>query len=527
MRTKRLLLPVLAAALFALGSGCDQIPQPTRTDQANAANPPPAASATSPQAAAPQTQTPQAPVQTAQGPRQILPDFATVVEQNGKAVVNITATKMLTGARVPQFGRGGGGGGDEDNPLYEFFRRFGIPLPQGPQGPHGGAPGMPMQGQGSGFIVESNGIVLTNAHVVEGADEVRVRLSDRREFKGKVVGTDPATDIAVVRIEAKDLPTVRLGDPSKLRVGEWVIAIGSPFGFENSVTAGIVSATSRSLPEGTYVPFIQTDAAVNPGNSGGPLFNMAGEVIGINSQIYSRTGGYMGVAFAIPIDVAANVKTQLVKSGKVERGRIGVAIQDVNQSLAQSFGLDRPQGALVASVEPGGPAEKAGLKQGDVLLAIDGRPIERSNELPPLVANVKPGHKATFDVWRDRRKMQIAVTVGELKPEKVAAAGGRSGGAPARESEQAVESGKLGLALRQPSEEEKQELKGAPGLVVERSSGAAASAGIRPGDVVSAINGVPIKSIEDVRKTMEGAGKSVAVLIRRGDSSLYVPVEVG
>jgi serine protease Do len=520
MRTSLILSAAIAAVLLTLGYGCDQIPKPSSTDQATAATSPPATSATTKEAAPSSTTPPGA----APGARQILPDFAAIVDANGKAVVNITASKNLSGARMPQLGRGGG---DEDNPLYEFFRRFGIPVPQVPQGPQGPGPGMPMQGQGSGFIVDASGIVLTNAHVVEGADEVRVRLSDRREFKGKVLGADSATDIAVVRIDAKDLPTVKLGDPSKLRVGEWVIAIGSPFGFENSVTAGIVSATSRSLPEGTYVPFIQTDAAVNPGNSGGPLFNMAGEVIGINSQIYSRTGGYMGVAFAIPIDVAANVKTQLVEKGKVERGRIGVAIQDVNQSLAQSFGLDRPQGALVASVEPGGPADKAGLKTGDVLLAIDGKPVERSNQLPPLVASVKPGAKATFDVWRDRKKTQVSVTVGELKPEKVASAGpGR--GLPRQKDEQAaVESGKLGLALRQPNDEEKQELKGVEGLVVERSSGAAASAGIRPGDVVSAINGQPVKSIDDVKKTLENAGKNVALLIRRGDASIYVPVEVG
>jgi len=519
MRANAILFSVIAAVLLPLGYGCDQIPKPVSTDQADkAASAPPAAGAAP---AAPATP-PQPQGSTAGAPiaRQMVPDFAAIVDANGKAVVNITATKAMTGARLPQFGRGGGGD-DEDNPLYEFFRRFGIPVPQLPPGGGGGMPQMPMQGQGSGFIVESNGIILTNAHVVEGANEVRVRLSDRREFKGTVAGVDKATDIAVVRIDATDLPTVRLGDPSKLRVGEWVLAIGSPFGFENSVTAGIVSATSRSLPEGTYVPFIQTDAAVNPGNSGGPLFNLAGEVIGINSAIYSRTGGYMGVAFAIPIDVAANVKTQLVKSGRVERGRIGVAIQDVNQSLAQSFGLDRPHGALIASVEPGGPAEKAGLKPGDVLLAIDGRPIERSNELPPLVANVKPGSKATFEVWRDRKKVPIAVTVGELKPEKVA------GGPAPDEPQAAVDAGKLGLALRPPSEAERRELNGAAGLVVERASGAAASAGIRPGDVVSAINGVPIKSVDDVRKTLEQAGKTVAVLIRRGDSSIFVPVDVG
>ena len=320
---------------------------------------------------------------------QTLPGVAAIAEANKEAVVNISASAGQTPASaapgVPeQF---------EGTPFEEFFRRFQIPQPN-----------IPRQGMGSGFIVEPDGVILTNAHVVAGADEVRVRLTDRREFKGKVLGVDKPTDIAVIKIDAKGLPTVKLGDPRSIRVGEWVVAIGSPFGFENTVTAGIVSATSRSLPDGTYVPFIQTDAAVNPGNSGGPLFNMKGEVIGINSQIYSRTGGYQGLAFAIPVDVAANVKTQLVQHGKVERGRLGVSIQEVSQSLAQSFGLERPRGALVAQVEKRSPAEKAGIKPGDVLLGVNGKAVERSAELPPLVAAVKPGTKATFELWRDGRR---------------------------------------------------------------------------------------------------------------------------
>ena len=285
-----------------------------------------------------------------------LPDFAAIVEANKAAVVNITTTAKAGAAapELPEEFRSG--------PFGEFFRRFQIPQ-------------LPQRGQGSGFIVEAGGVILTNAHVVEGADEVRVRLTDRREFKGRVLGADKATDIAVVKIEASGLPTVKLGDPRKVKVGEWVVAIGSPFGFENSVTAGIVSATSRSLPEGAYVPFIQTDAAVNPGNSGGPLFNLKGEVIGVNSQIYSRTGGYQGLSFAVPIDVAAGVKTQLVAHGKVERGRLGVLIQEVSQPLAESFGLERPRGALVASVESGSPAARAGIEPGDVLLGMNGRAI--------------------------------------------------------------------------------------------------------------------------------------------------------
>jgi len=418
---------------------------------------------------------------------QTLPDFAAVVDANKGAVVNITATK-----NVPA--QAAAGEDDDDNPLNEFFRRFQGPMPR-----------MPMQGMGSGFIVHPDGVVLTNAHVVEGADEVRVRLTDRREFKGKVVGVDRLTDVAVVKIDAKGLPTVNLGDPSKIRVGEWVLAIGSPFGFENTVTAGIVSGTSRSLPEGTYVPFIQTDAAVNPGNSGGPLFNLRGEVIGINSAIYSRTGGYMGVAFAIPIDVAANVEEQLLKTGKVERGRIGVGIQDVNAQLAQSFGLERPMGALVSTVESGGPAEKAGVKPGDVIVSFNGKAIDRSSELPPLVATAKPGSKANVEVWRDGKKQTLALAVGELKEQSIAR------GTPKGPGERG---GKLGLAVR-------------PLTPEEQVGGPAARAGLRPGDVITAVNGAPVKSPDDLRKQVEKAKGSVALLVRRGDASIFVPIEIG
>jgi len=427
---------------------------------------------------------------------QTLPDFTTIVEGNKAAVVNITST-----LKAKSSDEDAAEGMDEDDPFYDFFRRFQgqgrIPQQQEPR---------IRQGMGSGFIVESNGVVLTNAHVVEGADEVRVRLSDRREFKGKVLGVDHQSDIAVVKIDATGLPVVKLGDPAQLRVGEWVLAIGSPFGFENSATVGIVSATSRSLPDGTYVPFIQTDAAVNPGNSGGPLFNMRGEVIGINSQIYSRSGGYQGIAFAIPINVAAQVKEQLVKYGKVERGRIGVAIQEVSQSLAESFGLDKPRGALVASVEPGGPAEKAGIQPGDVVLAVNGKALDRSAELPPLVAAVKPGSKASFDVWRDGAKRTLAVTVGELKPDQVA-----------RAPEQREDGGKLGLALRQSDE----------GLVVEKASGPAARAGIRTGDVVVAVNGKRLKNAEELRTATAKAKGTVALLVKRGEQSIFVPIELG
>src|SRR5688572_27362704 len=445
MNAKRVPIGLLVAALFAGGIGAAGVAQ----FPVQAADP----------AAAVQT----------------LPDFAAIAEANKAAVVNITSSKA---------------GNEVQNQI----------------------PGMPreraMQGMGSGFIVDASGVILTNAHVVEGADEVRVRLTDRREFKGKVLGADKATDIAVVKIEASGLPVVRLGDPSKVRVGEWVAAIGSPFGFENTVTQGIVSATSRSLPDGSYVPFIQTDAAVNPGNSGGPLFNLKGEVIGINSQIYSRTGGYQGLAFAIPIDVATNVQQQLIAHGKVERGRIGVTIQEVSQPLAQSFGLDRPRGALVASVEDGSPADKAGLKAGDVLLAVEGKTIERSAEVPLVVAAVKPGSKVTFDVWRDGKKQTLGVTVGAIKAEQVAAA--------AQGEKGAVDTGKLGLAVRQSED----------GLVVENASGPSARAGIRAGDVVTAVNGRPVKSVADLRAAAAKAKGAVALLVRRGDDSMFVPVEI-
>jgi serine protease Do len=464
MKAKVVSVAALAAAVIATGVGVSQFP----IDHARAA----------------------APALAAPAAVQTLPDFAAIAEANKGAVVNITSSATpKAGASAPE--------GLENVP--EELRRF---LPQMPQ-----MPPQPRQGMGSGFIVESNGTILTNAHVVEGADEVRVRLTDRREFKGKVVGTDKATDIAVVKIEAKGLPVVKLGDPSRIKVGEWVLAIGSPFGFENTVTAGIVSATSRSLPDGTYVPFIQTDAAVNPGNSGGPLFNLKGEVIGINSQIYSRSGGFQGIAFAVPIDVASHVKQELIAHGTVQRGRLGVSIQEVSQSLAQSFGLDRPRGALVAQVEKGSPAEKAGIKPGDVLLGVNGTTVERSAEIPPLVAAVKPGTKATLDVWRDGKKQALAVTVGQLEPEKTAAASPRG---------ESADTGKLGLAVRPTAE----------GLIVEGATGAAARAGIRAGDVVTAVNGRPVKSVEELRAAAEKSKGSVALLVRRGEASIFVPVEV-
>jgi serine protease Do len=321
----------------------------------------------------------------------------------------------------------------------------------------------------------------------------------------------------VVKIDAKGLPAVKIGNPAKVRVGEWVLAIGSPFGFENTVTAGIVSATSRSLPEGSYVPFIQTDAAVNPGNSGGPLFNMQGEVIGINSQIYSRSGGFQGIAFAIPIDAAMGVEQQLLAHGKVERGRLGVAIQEVNASLARSFGLDRPRGALVAQVEPGSPADKAGLKPGDVITGFNGKQIEQSSQLPALVAQMKPGTQAKLEVLRNGKQTELSASVGAMPQEKTAKA---EHGSPR-------EGGKLGLAVRQLTPDERKESGINQGVVVEQVGGPAARAGIQPGDVITAVNGTPVKSPQDLRSAAEKAKDGVAVLVRRGDQSIFVPIELG
>src|SRR6516225_11330982 len=341
-----------------------------------------------------------------------LPDFSALVERYGPAVVNVEVVEKAQAS-------GGIPGLSPNDPFYDFFRRFGIPTPeQGPQGRQA-----PVRGAGSGFIVNSDGYILTNTHVVANAEEVTVRLTDRREFPAKVIGADERTDVAVIKINGTNLPIVKLGDPSRIKPGQWVLAIGSPFGFENSATAGIISATSRSVPGENYVPFIQTDVPVNPGNSGGPLFNLAGEVIGINSQIFSRTGGFMGVSFAIPIDEAMRVADQLIKTGHVVRGRIGVTIQDVNAQLAQSFGLDRPRGALVGKVESDGPAAKAGVAAGDVILGVNGRAIERYGELSGTIAAMKPGAEAAVQVWRGGKQQSVTVKVEELKePEQTAKA---------------------------------------------------------------------------------------------------------
>ncbi len=397
--------------------------------------------------------------------------------------------------------------GDPGDPIQEFFRRFQIPMPQGDA---------IRKGVGSGFIVSADGYILTNAHVVDDANEVTVKLTDNREFKAKVIGVDRRTDVALVKIDAKNLPTVRIGDASKARVGQWVAAIGSPFGLENTVTAGIISAKSRSLPDETYVPFIQTDVAINPGNSGGPLFNMAGEVIGINSQIYSRTGGYMGLSFAVPIDVAMKVKTDLQKYGKVSRGRLGVTIQGVSQELADSFGLKKAQGALVSAVEARSPADKAGIKTGDIILAVDGRDIENSIDLPRVIGESRPGTAVTLKIWRQGETRELRASLSEAPAEKVARA----------DSESKAKPSKLGLAVRPLTEEERKQIEAEGGLLVEQSEGPAARAGVQPGDVILAFNNQPVKTVDQLRRLVDRSRGSIALLIQREGNKIYVPIRL-
>ena len=455
---------------------------------------------------------PQAGARASASSTQHLPDFTRIVEENGPSVVNVSVSRAAPTAAQGQ--RPGIPGLAPDDPMQEFFRRFGQP--GGPQGPQG-EPEV-QRGLGSGFIITADGIILTNAHVVAEASEITVKLTDRREFEAKVLGVDKRTDIAVLKIEAKNLPAVKIGHASELKVGEWVAAIGSPFGFENTITSGIVSAKARALPDENYVPFIQTDVAANPGNSGGPLFNMDGEVIGINSQIFSRTGGFMGLSFAIPIDVAIQVKDDLVRDGKVTRGRIGVQIQDVNQALANSFGLPKPQGALISGVEPGSPAEKAGLKSGDVVLGVNGKEINQLSELSGAIAATKPGNNARLQVWRDGKKRDVDVKVAELiEQQKVAA----------NSSGEGQTSAKLGLTLRELAPEERAQLKTEGGLVVQNVSGAAARAGIQAGDVILALNDTPVTSIEQLKSLMKKTDKTVALLIQRESGRMYVPIQVG
>ncbi len=431
-----------------------------------------------------------------------LPDFVSLVEQYGKGVVNISTVRE---ARVIE-GENPFSGLDERH--AEIFRRFGFPIPFG--GPRSEPE---RRGTGSGFIVSADGLILTNHHVVDGADEITVRLTDNREFKGKVLGSDAKTDIAVVKIEATDLPVLKMGDSDALKVGEWVAAIGSPFGLSNTVTAGIVSAKSRKLPSDQYVPFIQTDVAVNPGNSGGPLFNMKGEVVGINSQIFSTSGGFMGLSFAIPSNIAMQIKDQLVKNGKVTRGRIGVVIQSVTQDLAESFGMKQPKGAIVSQVEKDGPADKAGLREGDVILGVNGRDVEDSADMPMIIGAMAPGSVARLAVLRDNKRISIDVKVSES-----------SDSASVKGKKATSEASRLGVTVRSLNEEEKQ-AAGTEGLLVVKSTGAAKKAGIAEGDIIVNINGAAIKKPADLSKAVSGS-KMLRVLVQRRDARIFIPVKI-
>src|SRR5579871_1427910 len=482
-------------ALYALGAG----------PNVSATAPPPA---------------PTVPAPATGNPNAVLPDFSTMVQKYGPAVVNISVvTKVPTSYSQEEQGSdddddSGPGPGDRspfdnnpfgpNSPFAPFFRGFPMQPPQ------------PMRGEGSGFIVNGDGTILTNAHVVKGASEVTVRLTDRREFTAKVIGVDTRSDIAVIKFAASDLPTVNLGDSRNLKVGQWVLAIGAPFGFENSATAGIVSAKGRTLPDSGYVPFIQTDVPINPGNSGGPLFNMEGQVVGVNSQIYSRSGGYMGVSFSIPIDVAMQVADQLQATGHVNRGRLGVVIQNVSQGLADSFGLPRPEGALVSSVEKDGPAEHAGIEAGDVILKLNGTLLKDSSELPVQIASLAPGTPVNLEIWRNHATRDVSVKLAAMQDKRTAANTGSH-----------EEGGKLGLAVRPLTSDEQREGHMKGGLVVERARGPAADAGIQPGDVVLAANGAPVTSAEELRGAVEKSHGHIALLIQRGEARIFVPVRVG
>jgi serine protease Do len=447
----------------------------------------PAAVAAAPAAVQPPNATAPAPAGIAQV---AAPNYRAIVQQFGPAVVGITVegTQRTAAPEIPPG-------------LEPFFR--GMPG----FGGRGGE--QPFRGQGSGFIVSADGTILTNAHVVDKAKEVTVKLSDRREFRAKVLGVDTTTDIAVLKIDARNLPVVRLGDPKQLFVGDPVLAIGAPYGLEQTATQGIVSAKGRSLPGDAFVPFIQTDAAVNPGNSGGPLFDGAGNVVGINSQIYSRTGGFQGVSFAIPIDVALKVKDQIAKTGKVQHARLGVGIQDLTQPLAESFGLPAPDGALVSTVAPDSAAAKAGIKPGDVITEVNGEPVVQSGALSSRIGLMAPGDKVKLKVWRDKQAREVTATLGRVEDTQSASSEG------AGDSER----GRLGLALAP--------ARGGEGLVVQQATGPAARAGVQQGDVLVAINGQPVKSVEQIQAVLKGKPKTVALLIERDGDRIFVPVNLG
>jgi serine protease Do len=435
-----------------------------------------------------------------------LPSFADLVEAQGGKVVNISTTTTIdqpNNIPVP-----------ENDPFYDFFRRFAPP---------GGGGERESRSLGSGFIISSDGYILTNSHVVAAADDITVKLNDKREFTAEVIGVDPRTDVAVIKIDADNLPAVSIGDPDKLRVGDWVLAIGSPFGFESTVTSGIVSAKGRSLPQENYVPFIQTDVAINPGNSGGPLFNLDGEVVGINSQIYSRTGGFMGLSFAIPINVAIDIADQLKTDGRVKRGRIGVVIQEVTAELAESFGLDAPRGALVNRVEKGGPAQKAGIEVSDVILKFASEDVESSNDLPRIVGQTKPGSIVEVELWRDGKLKTLTIKVGEIPVDENASA--KSNSQKERAKNEVPE---LGLVVSDLTSQQlkQQELQG--GIRIDKVSGVGQKAGLRSGDVILALNNDDVESVEQFVKLMDqySEARSIALLIHRGGGSLYVPIRL-
>ncbi|MDO8413709.1 MAG: DegQ family serine endoprotease [Gallionellaceae bacterium] len=439
-----------------------------------------------------------------------LPDFTNLVEQQGETVVNISTTQIVRQQQelpgLPHL---------PNDPFFEFFKRFEPLVPKE----------RALQSLGSGFIISEDGYIMTNAHVVGNADGITVRLTDKREYKAKVIGADKRTDVALIKIEAGGLPKVTLGDPNVLKVGEWILAIGSPFGFENSVTAGIVSAKGRSIPQENYVPFIQTDAAINPGNSGGPLFNTKGEVIGINSQIYTRSGGSMGLSFAIPIDVAMDVVKQLRASGKVTRGRIGVVIQEVTRDLAESFGLNKPTGALVSSIEKGGAADKAGIQVSDVILKFNGKVVSSSNDLPRIVAATTPGTKVTVQLWRKGGTKEVSLVVGEM-PDENRVAQGRNNNSEAPSAGKTV--ARLGLVLSELSEAQKQELKINGGLLVEDVQSAAARAELRPGDIILSVGNVEVHTLDQFNELLKKIpkGRNVALLVRREDVASYIAIKL-
>ena len=448
-----------------------------------------------------------------------LPDFTELVEKAGPAVVNIRTTeKVKAGSAAP---------GNDEQEMQEFFRRyFGIPIPPRNQQPDRSPRGKKQnpqpdeevpRGVGSGFILSDDGYVMTNAHVVDGADEVYVKLTDKREFKAKIIGVDSRTDVALVKIEGNNLPRLTMGDSNKIKVGEWVIAIGSPFDLDNTVTAGIISAKARDT--GDYLPLIQTDVAVNPGNSGGPLLNMRGEVIGINSQIYSRSGGYMGISFAIPIDEAIHVSEQLKASGKVTRGRVGVQIGDVTKDVAESLGLPKVQGALVQRVEPGGPAEKGGLEAGDIILKYNAVSIERSSDLPRLVGSTKPGTRSVLSVWRKGASRELILTIGEMEQEKVAKKEDKT---PKVE----MPPNALGLMVTDLTEAQKKELKIVGGVLIDSADGPASRVGLRPGDVILRLNNTDVTDVKQFNAMVARLDpkKMAVILVRRGDSSQFVPI---